>query len=70
MDQTRNTITFEVAITMLEHEYNETDPYVVGFTVWKKDQTSVEIMWSAQENVQAVNETLDALVCRVIVTRY
>ena len=60
---TSNTLTFEVAITMLDHDYNTTDPYTVGFTLWKKDPTSVEIMWSAQETVQAVNESLDSLVC-------
>lgn len=57
-----NTITFEVAITMLDHVFNESYPYTVGFTVWKKAQDSVEIMWSAQEEVQAYTETLASLV--------
>lgn len=62
LDPAKNTITFEVALTMLEHDYNETDSYIVGFTVWKKDQTSIEIMWSAQQGVLAENKTLAELV--------
>ncbi|XP_067932988.1 uncharacterized protein [Watersipora subatra] len=60
-DPANNTIVFQVAITMLEHEYNTSHPYTVGFTLWKKDQDSVEIMWSAQETVQAVEAELEAL---------
>ena len=61
-DITKNTITFEVALTMLNHTYNDTSPYTVGFTIWKRDQDSVEIMWSAQQSVQAEDTSLPELV--------
>ena len=61
-DVTKNTITFEVALTMLNHTYNDTSPYTVGFTIWKRDQDSVEIMWSAQQSVQAEDTSLPELV--------
>lgn len=61
-DVAKNTITFEVALTMLNHTVNETNPYTVGFTIWKKDQDSVEIMWSAQQGVQGEETSLPELV--------
>lgn len=61
-DLDANKIVFDVAITMLDHAFNTTDPYTVGFTVWKKDMDAIEIMWSAQQTVQANSDALPALV--------
>ena len=61
-DLTSNQIVFEVAVTMNDHVYNTTSPYTVGFTLWTMDANSVEIMWSAQEAVQATADSLPSLV--------
>lgn len=61
-DLTANEIVFKIAITMLDHTFNTTSPYKVGFTVWERNQDSIEIMWSAQQSVQANSDTLPALV--------
>lgn len=60
-DEDKSKITFQVAITMLEHDFNETG-YTIGFTIWEKDMSRVEIMWASQQEVEALNDTLPELV--------
>lgn len=57
-----NTITFDVAVTMLDHTFNATHPYTLGFTLWSQGSDSVELMWSGQSAVQAEDGDLPELV--------
>lgn len=57
-----NTITLDVAVTMLDHSYNSSHPYTLGFTIWSAGTDSVDVMWSAQTGVQADGDDLPELV--------
>ncbi|XP_067932987.1 uncharacterized protein [Watersipora subatra] len=58
-DVNDNTITFEVVITMLEHELDAENPYDITFAIWKRRESdSMEIMWTGSVPVQAVDANL------------
>lgn len=48
---------------MMEHAYSDTAPYKLDFVVWKKGQGTLEIIWTAEAFVQAVDEGFPEIVC-------
>ena len=64
-----NKIIFDVAVTMLDHVFNASHPYTLGFTLWSQGSDSIELMWSGQSTVQAEDGDLPELVC-IIYTRF
>ena len=64
-----NKIIFDVAVTMLDHVFNASHPYTLGFTLWSQGSDSIELMWSGQSTVQAEDGDLPELVC-IIYNRF
>ena len=54
---------------MLDHVFNASHPYTLGFTLWSQGSDSIELMWSGQSTVQAEDGDLPELVC-IIYNRF
>lgn len=67
---TDDDIVFAVAITVLEHDTIPTDPYDIGFTIWRENMDGLEIMWSTYESVTVNADPLPELVRSLQIVTY